>query len=118
MKTIISGSRSFEDYSLLLDAIGSAPFEITHVIQGGAKGVDCLANRWAEEQRIPVTEFKADWKRFGKAAGPIRNREMAANAEALIAIWDGVSRGTKNMIDLATEGGLTVFVYAQPTFEK
>jgi hypothetical protein len=54
--------------------------------------------------------FPADWKTHGKAAGPIRNRQMAKNAEALIALWDGNSRGTKNMIETATKLGLKVYV--------
>jgi hypothetical protein len=52
-----------------------------------------------------------DWESFGKAAGPIRNEEMADNAEALLAIWDGSSRGTISMIELARKKGLRVFVY-------
>jgi hypothetical protein len=63
--------------------------------------VDTLAELWAVENGIPNTRYPADWKRYGRKAGPIRNRLMAENAEALIAIWDGKSRGAMDMIKQA-----------------
>jgi hypothetical protein len=68
------------------------------VVSGGAPGVDTLAERWAEQHDIPVTGFPAEWSRYGKKAGPIRNKEMAGYAEGLVAVWDGRSRGTKDMV--------------------
>lgn len=110
MKTIIAGGREIHDYDLVLEAISDANIDITTVVSGGAKGVDSLGEQYAEAMNIPLHIYKADWERHGRAAGPIRNRKMAENAEALIAIWDGKSRGTKNMIETAKKLGLLVFV--------
>jgi predicted Rossmann fold nucleotide-binding protein DprA/Smf involved in DNA uptake len=110
MKTIIAGGRTITDYSLVLSAIGESNFTITEIVSGMAPGVDTLAVQYAEENNLPLAEFHADWNQYKKAAGPIRNREMANYADALIAIWDGESRGTKNMIEEATKRGLQVYV--------
>lgn len=112
MKTIIAGSRDAwpDDVE---NAMSACPFrdEITEVISGGAVGADSLGESWARRREISVQFFPADWERYGRAAGPIRNKQMADNAEALIAIWDGKSRGTKNMIEIAKDLHLQVFVY-------
>jgi hypothetical protein len=84
--------------------------EITTVLSGAARGVDRLGERWAVEHGVPITRFPADWAKHGKAAGMIRNREMADNAEALVALWDGQSRGTLSMIGIARRMGLFVVV--------
>ena len=109
-RVIIAGGRDFNDYQTVLDAISESQFNITTVVSGGAKGVDALGERYADEMNIPLAIFYADWNRNGKAAGPIRNRKMAENADALIAIWDGQSRGTKNMIETAQKLNLDVYV--------
>ena len=62
-------------------------------------------------RKCPYVPNTPDWAKFGKAAGPIRNKTMAENGDALIAVWDGTSRGTKSMIDLAQKLGLKVFIY-------
>jgi hypothetical protein len=110
MKVIIAGGRDYHDYQTLLEAIKEANFDITTIISGGAPGVDALGERYAVEMDIPLKVFPANWQAHGRAAGPIRNRKMAENAEALIAIWDGISRGTKNMIETATKYQLLVYV--------
>ena len=110
MKTIIAGGRNITNYSLLLSTIGESDIEITEVISGMAPGVDTLAVQYSQENNLPLKEFHADWNQYKRAAGPIRNREMANYGEALIAIWDGESRGTKNMIEEATKRGLRVYV--------
>lgn len=93
-------------------ALKRAPFEITEVVSGACKeGVDRLGEEWAGRKGIPVKRFPADWNQYGRRAGPLRNREMAKYADALIAIWDGESRGTRNMIDEALREKLEVYVY-------
>ncbi len=92
-----------------------APFEITEIVSGTCKGVDQLGEEWAGRKGIPVKRFPADWNQYGRRAGPLRNREMAKYADALIAIWDGESRGTKNMIDEALREKLEVYVYCTQT---
>src|SRR5882757_5353350 len=109
MRTIIAGSRGIWQYSLLLDAISEAGFDITTVISGTANGVDRLGERWAEEMKLPLERYPADWDKWGKSAGYRRNAEMAEIADALIAVTNG-SRGTGHMIDLATAKGLKIYV--------
>lgn len=101
MKTIIAGCREFTDYNLLKSKVDYYRKDnaITEVVCGGATGADALGENYAVQNGIPVKGFPADWNKHGKAAGPIRNRQMAEYADCLIAVWDGKSRGTKNMID-------------------
>ena len=110
MNVIIAGSRTFEDYNILLDCIVQANINITKVISGGASGVDKLGERYATENNKMLEVHLAQWNVHGKAAGPIRNRQMAAVADGLIALWDGKSPGTKNMIDEAKKKNLVVYV--------
>lgn len=116
MKTIIAGSREITDYSVVCAAIQASGFTITEVVSGRARGVDLLGERWAAEHKIPIRVFPADWRKHGKAAGPIRNGEMAryvSNGDGgqAIIVWDGVSRGSADMARQAKENGLNVFVY-------
>ena len=100
MKVIIAGSRKFDDHAhhLIRYAVKMSEFDITEVVSGGAIGVDEYGELWAETNAIPVQRFIPDWQKHGKKAGPIRNGQMAEYGDALIAIWDGVSPGTKDMI--------------------
>jgi hypothetical protein len=102
MKLIIAGSRTFDNYELLCemaDRVHSNVDEVTEVVCGGAKGADSLGKRWADEHEIPVKLMPAKWSE-GKAAGPARNAAMADYGDNLLAFWDGISPGTKNMIQL------------------
>jgi len=102
MKVVIAGSRSITSVEPVYTAIKRAEEEgiiITEVVSGGARGVDTLGQMWAELKGYPLTIFRPDWKGLGDAAGPIRNQQMAEYGDALIAVWDGKSRGTKNMIE-------------------
>jgi hypothetical protein len=83
---------------------------IIEVVSGAARGADIAGERWAEERDIPVKQFKADWDKHGKAAGPIRNAQMADYADCLVAVWDGQSKGTRSMIEYAVQRGLLVYV--------
>lgn len=111
MKTIIAGSREIEDYNILLKTLKDADFNITEVVSGGCRGPDKLGERWAKENGIPIKHFYAQWKKYGKRAGPIRNLEMVEYADAAIFLWDGRSRGTANCIDSACRNSLHVFIY-------
>ena len=108
MRVIIAGTRSITDYATVVKAIEESGFEVTEVLTGCARGVDLLGERYAKERGIPYRRFPADWKRDGKAANAIRNRRMAENADALIAVWDGRSSGTANAIEEAQRLGLPV----------
>lgn len=108
MKVIIAGSRTINDYKLVKNILNNSKLRFTEVVSGHAQGVDLLGERWADEKGIPVIEMPADWKKWGKSAGPKRNRQMAGYADALILIWDGKSRGSRNMLDEAIKKKLPV----------
>jgi hypothetical protein len=102
MKLIIAGSRTFDDYELLceiMDRVVNNVDVVDEVVCGGAKGADSLGKRWADEHDVPVKLMPAKWSE-GKAAGPARNAAMAEYGDNLLAFWDGISPGTKNMIQL------------------
>jgi hypothetical protein len=111
MKTIIAGSRSITNYDQILEAISLSNIIITTVISGTANGVDKLGERFAKDHDIPVLQFPADWDKYGKKAGYLRNIEMAGIADALICVWDGQSHGSKHMIEIATKRGLKIYVH-------
>lgn len=111
MVTIIAGSRTITSYQVVEAAIRYAPWPVTEIVSGNARGVDLLGERYARRNKIRLTIMPADWNQFGKRAGYRRNEVMAEHAQALIAIWDGVSKGTGHMIDIAHKKGLEVFVW-------
>ena len=106
MKTIIAGSRTITNYRIVVAAIKKIDWEITTIISGCANGVDKLGEQWARENNIPIQHFPAEWERHGKSAGFIRNKKMADEANAVIAIWDGKSAGTAHMINIAKHNNL------------
>lgn len=111
MKIVIAGGRDFEGYNLLrekCDEIIDSNF--AEIVSGGAKGADTLGERYAKERGYDVKLFPADWKTYGRKAGPIRNLQMAEYGDMLIAFWDNTSSGTKNMIENAKKLGLIVHV--------
>jgi hypothetical protein len=114
MKTIIAGSRDCTDYSQLLVAVRLAKWEITEVVSGKARGVDLLGEQWATLHKVPIQPFPVtdeDYNKYGKGAPFIRNQRMADYGEALIALWDGHSSGTKDMINKAHKKGLTICIW-------
>lgn len=80
--------------------------------------MDQLGIDWAGINGIPVKIFKPDWKKYGKAAGPIRNSEMVQNADALILVWDGISRGSSDMLKKATAKSLKIYLHLVKKEEK
>jgi len=78
------------------------------IVSGGARGADALGERYAKDRGYSLRVFPAEWDRYGKRAGYLRNAEMAKYANALLAFWDGESRGTRHMIQIARESGLKV----------
>ena len=110
MRTIIAGSRSVTDYSLLLKAIKDSGFDITTVISGAAPGADSLGEWYAQEHNILLEVYPAKWNLYGNSAGYIRNKEMADVADACIILWDGSSKGSLHMNNLAVEKGLRLYL--------
>lgn len=114
MRVIIAGSRTITGlpgYAKLVAAIAESGFDITHVISGGAKGIDSLAVDWAKSHGRTYEEIKPDWS-LGKWAGFARNTQMAYKGDALLAVWDGESKGTKHMIGEALKRGLPIHVFS------
>jgi hypothetical protein len=113
MKLIIAGGRDYQfnlaDYNLLSELHARA--HITEVVSGGAQGADKCGEKWARRIGIHVKKFVADWEKHGKAAGPIRNRQMAEYADAAILFPGNV--GTSNMRVEALKAGLVVYDYSQ-----
>ncbi len=114
VKVIIAGSRNFNDYETLKNVcdyiIGNPEFKV-EVISGNANGADKLGEQYANEKKYDLKIFKADWDKHGKKAGYIRNTEMSEYGNMLIAFWDGESKGTKHMIDIAKKKGMSSMVY-------
>ena len=113
VKVIIAGSRSISSLEEVTKAIKESEFTITEEVCGEAQGVDQLGKFWAYNLGIPTKQFNPKWNVYGKAAGPIRNREMAEYADALVAIWDGKSKGTANMISEMKKLGKPISVRIQ-----
>ncbi|MDR1941319.1 MAG: DUF2493 domain-containing protein [Endomicrobium sp.] len=110
MKIIIAGSRTFNDYKFLSEKLCQLNRDDI-IISGMAKGADILAYRYAKEHKMQVIEMPADWNKYQKSAGVIRNKEMAKIADELIAFWDAKSRGAKHMIDIMKKMNKKVTVY-------
>lgn len=109
-KVIIAGSRGIHDYHLIHKAVDSSGFDVDEIVSGGAVGVDSLGEKYAKTNGIDLVIFLANWEGRGRSAGHHRNRKMGDYADALIAIWDGESKGTKGMIEYMEKLGKQVFV--------
>ena len=124
MKLAVIGSRSFNSYAwleqCLLRSFGVADIEA--VISGGARGADALAARFAYCHSLPLITIRADWETHGRKAGPIRNSEIVAQADVLVAFWDGASAGTRDSIAKARAAGKRVLIFplmpGEPQFEE
>jgi len=99
MRVIIAGSRTIAGPGIVETALANCSFEPTLVISGTANGPDMMGEEWARKNAIDIELFPADWETHGRRAGMLRNAEMARFAEALVALWDGSSKGTANMIE-------------------
>ena len=117
-RIIIAGSRSISgekaefavDGAMSQFTAGGANRGMYEIVTGGARGIDQAGKEWAERYDCEYTEFQPDGDVAGRAAGPQRNAEMAEYADALVAVWDGESNGTRNMIGQALDYGLDVYV--------
>lgn len=118
-RVIIAGSRNFTDFYLLNETMTRLLSDVMtdnlEIISGGCRGADKMGELYAKNWNVKYTVFSADWDKYGKAAGPIRNEQMAkyaaeADRGILIAFPIGESRGTRNIIKLAKQYGLEVNV--------
>ncbi len=118
LKLIVAGSRTWEDYDslkknlneILADLYLEYPFDVVTIVSGTTRGADQLGERFAEEYNYLVQKFPADWDKEGKRAGILRNIEMAKYSHACVVFWDGKSKGTRHMIDIAKQHNLALYV--------
>ena len=113
MRIIIAGGRDFQwnpaEHERLSSFLGA--YSEVEIVCGGARGADAFGQQHAELYQLPIKMFPADWDTYGKAAGYRRNAEMAKYADRLLAFWDGKSKGTGHMIDLAKREGLAITIH-------
>ena len=114
-KIVVAGCRDYNNYNeaseYINECIGDLKDGYTLIfISGGCKGADLLGERYAAENGHKVERYAAEWNRYGKAAGPKRNEEMAKKADCVICFWDGKSKGTNSMIEFAKRFDKQVYV--------
>lgn len=119
MKLAIVGSRNLTDYRKLTDAVWKnfKLKELELIISGGAQGADTLAEEFAERLEIPFKKFPADWKKYGKPAGYIRNEQIVAEADVVLAFPGRISKGTRHTIKIAQNANKRVLVIKCPEVE-
>ena len=111
MNVIIAGTRTINNYSYLEQAIEESKFEITKVLCGGCRGVDELGRQWAIRNQKPYDLYLAKWEEEGRKAGVLRNQRMVEHADALIVIWNEISKGTADVIIRAERKGIPVYKF-------
>jgi hypothetical protein len=111
-KLAIVGSRGFEHLKWVRWLVSGLK-STTTVVSGGARGVDRAAEQAARKRGLEVIVHRAEWERFGWTAGYERNKLIVADADGLVAFWDGKSRGTRDSIEQAVRKGIWVRVYAE-----
>lgn len=104
---IVTGGRTYGDCNKVFSVLDK--LQPTMVIQGGATGADAIARRWASERGVRCLTLPADWKTHGKAAGPIRNKEMINLGYARTVVAFPGDAGTKNCVEQARRAGLKIF---------
>ena len=115
MRVLICGSRNWSNYDIILQTLAdeciACSDNIEVVIEGECRGADLLGRRAAEELGIPVLQFPADWKKYGKWAGYKRNRQMLVEGrpDIVLAFQIGQSQGTQDMMDIAAVQWFTCF---------
>jgi hypothetical protein len=110
MRVIVCGSREWSDRDRIADRLAELPGNTT-IVHGAARGADRIAHQEAEKAGLLVEPHPAEWDRFGKRAGIMRNRMMAElGANLCIAFWDGRSRGTLDMMETAAQHGINIEV--------
>jgi hypothetical protein len=111
-RVIVAGSRDFNNYEFLKTTLDNLLINYNDaiIVCGMARGADALGDKYAQEKGYKVAYYPADWDLYDKKAGYIRNEIMAKNADACVVFWDGKSKGSKHMIDLAKKYNLKLRV--------
>ena len=105
MKLAVVGGRDFNSFELLRSTLDKIKHKIDMICSGGATGADELAEKYAEENKIPIKIFLPQWDKFGKKAGPLRNKQIVDFSDCCVAFWDGKSRGTLSTINMCRKSG-------------
>ena len=116
MKVLCCGSRTFTDLKVIINAFESLLQEgpIDSVIQGGAMGADYFSSLEAARRGIKVFEYPAEWEKYGRSAGYVRNKQMLdEKPDVVLAFQVGKSPGTQNMIEIAQKKGIRVILYKE-----
>jgi len=109
MRLATVGGRDFDNYSLVKYWCDAFRYNL-HIISGGAKGADSLGKKYASERFLPYSEYPAEWSKYGKSAGFLRNQTIVDNCDMVLAFWDGKSRGTADTISKAKKGKKPTFI--------
>ncbi len=109
-RVVIAGCRDYSNYKEAKEYIDYCISNIRKentiiIVSGGANGADALGELYAKENGFEIERYPADWGKYGRSAGPKRNKQMAENGDYVICFWDGKSRGTKSMIEYAKKYG-------------
>ncbi|HNT28637.1 MAG TPA: SLOG family protein [bacterium] len=110
IRVAVVGSRTFFHYSVLEKELDTLLSKNATLLSGGAGGADALAEKYAREHGRTIEVIRPDWETYGPSAGYRRNREIVKKASRVIAFWDGKSRGTDHIIQLARAEGIPVHV--------
>ncbi len=113
VRVVIAGCRNYNNYKEAKEYIDHCISNIRKentiiIVSGGADGADALGERYAAENGLKLERYPADWEKYGRSAGPKRNRQMAEIGDYVICFWDGQSRGTKSMIEYAKKLGKSI----------
>ncbi len=110
-KIVVAGCRYFNDYemakSFILECLGNECDEVSFIV-GDCRGADSLGKRFAIESGYNIETYPAEWSKYGRAAGPLRNKKMAEACDLVICFWDGISKGSASMIKYANKLGKSV----------
>lgn len=117
-KVIVAGGRDFENYEYMMEKLDELFLKSSifknqkiKIISGMAKGTDTLAIRYADERKLTKIMFPANWKEHPRMAGILRNEDMLTIATHLVAFWNGISSGTKHMIEIASKKGIPIWIF-------
>lgn len=114
-RVIVAGSRTICNQTFVFNhldrlLVNKQKYDRLQIVSGTARGVDKIGEAFAQARGYECVRFPADWEKYGKRAGYLRNQQMAEYADALVAFWDGKSPGTKHMIEIAKKYHLAVRV--------
>ena len=117
-KVIVAGGRDFDNYEFLkekldetFESLGDMDAHPIEILSGMADGADTLGIKYAKEHKLTMVLYPANWDKYPRMGGILRNMNMLVTATHLVAFWDGKSHGTQHMIEIAKEKGIPVWIY-------